>query len=89
MSEHKLKTFHDQTKGYKCIANTTSLIRQSYSFFVTFVVYLIIGVALIFIYNRITKHLNMSVRAVSSVKDKKRNKSWEFESINPVEGDDS
>jgi hypothetical protein len=31
----------------------------------------------------------MSVRAVSSVKDKKRNKSWEFESINPVEGDDS
>lgn len=75
MSEHKLKTFHDKTTSYKCIANTVSQTRQWYSFFLTFVVYLIIGGALIFIYHKITKHLNNSLQVISNIKQNSGSKS--------------
>lgn len=72
MSEYNLRPFHDSTVYYKCTANTDDSFghwRQIYSFFVTFIIYLIIGILLLFMYYRITKNLNRSTTILVSNAD--------------------
>lgn len=69
MSEYNLRPFHDSTVYYKCTANTGDSFghwRQIYSFFVTFIIYLIIGILLLFMYYSITKSLNRSTTMLVS-----------------------
>jgi hypothetical protein len=59
LSSYKLAKFYDCTEGYKCYTKLSNLSKY-YVFFSYFVIYFLIGMALLFMYYRIFKFLKRS-----------------------------
>ena len=75
MSEYVLEEFNNKQIDYMCIANTDQkfgMWRQYYSLFITFIIYLVIGVFLVVMYSKISSYLNeSSMLLVSSIDSSK------------------
>lgn len=74
LSEHELSRFYDNSNGYKCILKVENNISIAYIFVVSFLVYFLIGIVLVYMYCKITVQLNKSTLYIFSFSDEsKRN----------------